>query len=304
MTMWSKVSRFAPAALLAGVALLALVLQYFVFGDPTHEDDWKDAAAEAISRVGEDDLIRIHPTWRDASLVHLTEIGSQIDRKRRVIAEDLVGVSKFVVVAEVGRRAEALEAMPYAAEARDIREFGSVEVFEISVPEIDVPFTLRDELDQARVVRRRGDDEQVCSRWSAGERRWDCDKRDRWFFVGDELREVGDEPRRCIYAHPLGSGQTLALTWNEIELGTSFRLRSGLDLRGARSARGTDITVRLYIDDELVSDRRIAHNDARWHLDRVDTQPGSASVRVEVDSVGTHDRFFCFDGWVWNTQID
>jgi len=98
--------RWAPAALLVGVAISSLFLQAFVFDDPTEASDWKSASEDVLERVGDDEavVVRVHPTWNDSARVHLTEVGAQLDTKRSLILEDLVGVDSFVVMAEKGRR--------------------------------------------------------------------------------------------------------------------------------------------------------------------------------------------------------
>lgn len=298
--------RWAPAAMLAGVAILALALQIFAFVDPTNPEDWQAASKDVIARVSSDDTrVRVHPTWNDSALIHLTEIGDQVDRKRTLIAEDLVGVNSWVVMAEVGRRDEALEAFPSNVEAREVRDFGSVETFVVEPEPVVTSFNLRDRLADAKVSRVRGDSVTRCSTWNEGERRWDCQKRDRWLYVADELREVGDEPRRCIYAHPLGGDTTLRFVWSDVELGEVFRLRSGIDLRAARAQRGDAVAIRLYIGDEEAVVREVAHRSEEWFLDSVKTRSGrTADVKVEIDTGDRFERYFCFDGWVLEETID
>ncbi len=299
--------RWAPAALLVGVAISSLFLQAFVFDDPTEASDWKSASEDVLERVGDDEavVVRVHPTWNDSARVHLTEVGAQLDTKRSLILEDLVGVDSFVVMAEKGRRDEALGAFPIELQAQEVRQFGTVETFRVEAPSPKVGFNMRESLDQAEVRRRSGSRTTPCTTWDSSERRWDCERRERWLYVADELREVGDEPRRCIYAHPLGGSTVLEFEWKDVELGESFRLRSGIDLRAARASRGDDVRISLFIDSRRAATREVPHRSETWYLDEVETEPGErADLRVEIRTGDRFERFFCFDGWVWNETID
>ena len=129
---------------------------------------------------------------------------------------------------------------------------------------------------------------------------WDCEKVNRWTYVGQAEREVGDAPRRCVWAHPLDRGRTLRIETTVPEA-ASIRVRDSFDLRAARLG-GADVLVQIFVDDELRVEDRVAGDDHDWEAHDIDVSDidGPTELRIEVDLLGSiKNRFLCLNAWAF-----
>lgn len=288
---------FAGALIIGGLSSLALYR--WVFVDPTSDDDWRAAAAWVIDRVDEQDTVRIEPFWYESALTHLVEVGDQVNRQRDPLLEDLYQFDDIFIVSQASRSERAVDTLPFEPVIEERASFGSVEALRVRAKAPTFHWELLQSLDEARVSRVRGDAIERCTRWSEHERRWDCDKRSRWLYVGEVLREVGDEPRHCIWAHPLDRGRTLRIE-TTVPPADTIRIRDSFDLRAARLPRTGEALMQVFVDDQLKVEDRIAHDDHDWQAHDIDVSSKESSVelRIEVDLVGSiKDRYFCLNAW-------
>ncbi len=289
------------AVLLVGAGLLSLALQRWVFVDPTNERDWAAAAEYVLPELGDDDVFRIEPWWQEAALTHFTSAGSQAERTRTPLVEDLYPYDTIWIVAENSRLDEGIAAIPkeLRGSVGDTKRFGSVSVAPVEVVENVVEWEMLENLDEVEVSRIKGDAVEKCGNWSVSSPRWDCGSRQRWLYVGEALHEVGDEPRRTIWAHPLDGGRTLRLE-TEVPGGDLLRVRASFDLRAARLPRTGEVMLRVWVGDELVEQRLIEHDDHSYapvDVDISDHQP-PVPLRIEIELRGSiKDRFFFVNAW-------
>lgn len=288
----------ALALLLITAGAVSLALYRWVFVDPTRPSDWQDAAAWVIARAGPRDAVRIEPFWYESGLIPLQPVGDRVQRIRDPILEDLYAAEHVFVVAQSNRAARAREALPFVQPRFELAEFGSVTVTRLEVPPSRFIWELYDHVDKLRVSRVRGSDEELCTRWNAAKARWDCAKPSNWLYVGQAEREVGDDPRRCVWAHPLDGGRTLRIE-AEVPASKTIRVRDSFDLRAARLG-GADALMQVFINDELAVEDRVAGNDHDWQAHDIDVShlPGPVRIRIEVDALGPiKNRFFCLNAW-------
>lgn len=295
----STISAAIPAFVLIAAGIVSGLLYAFVFVDSTTDDDWASAGAYVLEKVADTDLIRVHPTWATGPLVHVADRGTQVDVVSRPLAEDFHGVSTIWLMTDASREAEALAELPFETSPKR-HEFDSVTLLEIENPVGTLPFVFHKQLATAKVTRHRASGQvEECKTWNRREERWDCGRRDRWVYVGRTLREVGDEPRECIWAHPLAGGDWLHVTFPDVPPGRLV-LKAGQTLRGQRSPRGTDITTVIEVDGERVFDERISHRDQTYHTVEVPKSDSSRSVTFKLSAGSMRDRFFCIDGFVFD----
>lgn len=292
-----------PAALLVIAGVVSCVLYLFVFVDPTDEEDWASAGQFVMENLGEDDLVRAHPHWATGPLVHVQGARERVDVVSRPVWEDYHGVETIWLMADASREDEALALLPFEAEPKR-HAFGTVTVLEVESPVGELPYVFHEQLVDAKVERiDKAGKATECATWNPREERWDCGRRDRWFYVGRELKEIGDEPRECVWAHPLSDGRWLHVTFPDVPAGGELVLKAGQTLRGQRSARGTDIFVVIDVGGDRVVDERISHRDPTYHTWRIPNDAAEPrSVTFKLSSISARDRFFCIDGFV--TSVD
>lgn len=289
----------ASALILSSAASLAL--QRFAFVDPTDSSDWEDASAYVLANLGEGDVVRVEPWWYERALTHLTDVGDQVDRTRDPWIEDLYAVDRVFIMAQADRLHRALDSLPFAHEPPTSQIFGTTSVAIVDVPDDLVSWELLRELDEVDVTRVGPDGAEQCDRWNERLRRWDCGRQARWLYVGEALREVGDDPRKTIWAHPLDGGRTLRLEAT-VPPAMTLRVRGSFDLRAARLPRTGEVTMQVFVNDRLVHHRLVTHDDHSYAPVDVDLSGHETPVRlrIEIDLRGSiKDRYFFVNAWTF-----
>lgn len=289
----------ALAVVLITAGAASLLLYRFVFVDPADSNDWEQASAWVVANAGPDDVVRIEPHWFDAGLIPLGEVGDRVQRIRAPIVEDMHGHKTVWVVSDSTRVDRAREALPWV-NAFEEKAFGTATVLRADLPPDGIVWELRNALGSAKVYRVRGDDVESCDRFDATKKRWDCRKRDRWKYVGEAHREVGDEPRACVWAHPLDKGRTLRIEAT-VPPADRIRIRDSFDLRAAR-LQGAPVLMQVWVDDRLELEDRVAGDDDDWQAHDIDVsdRAGPVELRIEIDLLGSiKNRFFCINAWAF-----
>lgn len=284
-------------ALIVG-GIVSALLYAFVFVDPTEPGDWASGAAWVIERTGKRDVVRIEPFWYESALVELRPVGDRVQRIRDPIVEDLYKADHILILTQADRAEQALGAIPFDAAEVESATFGTVSAHKLKVPASPFSWEMYDELGSVRVSRVKGGEVEVCDRWSPREGRWDCAQRNQWLYVGREEREVGDDPRQCIWAHPLDGGRTLRLEV-DVPPAKKIRIRDSFDLRAARLG-GADALMQVFVGDELQLEDRVKGNDHDWQAHEIDVSrmEGPTRLRIEIDLLGSvKNRFFCLNAW-------
>jgi hypothetical protein len=296
------------AGLLVCAGLVSLALQVFVFRSKVAEEDWRRAAAYVVEALEATDVVRVHPWWNEDPLPHLTAVGNQLHRHRLPLVEDLQNIERIFIIAEAARLSQAFEHLPFDVEPSQIAAFGTVSVALVDVPAwAQFELRLSDVLDTARVSRRRGDESEPCKTWDGRARQWHCGRRDQTFYVGEALLELDDDPRRCIWAHPV-EGRVLRIEFDDVELEEVLRIRAGLDLRATRFEQTAPVDYRVFLDDELVVSRTVSPHDDSWYAHDLDVSSrasrpdGPARVALEVETSNVRHRRFCFNGWTMSRE--
>lgn len=291
-----------PVTFLLVTGIFALVSQTKLSQPKSSDADLEDAANYVAKNFGEADAVRVFPTWDPRALISLQGVREQVLPQDAPVMGDVHRFDTIWVISEVGRTEEALLSLPFEVGTADrSRRFGGVDVVQVKTPERPkYRHELLAHLEDARVTRVKGDDIISCSNWNAKRRRWDCARRqDPWVYVGESIRELDDDPRRCIWAHPPPNGYWVSIQFPQVTLGDRFRLRAGPTANAWRSDRGPAIHIELEIDAEKTQ-HTFAPRTQAWTAIDLDTsskrgEEHSVTVRVRADQLW--ERFFCFNGW-------
>ena len=284
--------------------------QVYLFPAEVEPADWKEPADYVLEHLGDNDLVRVHPTWNEDPLPYLTEVGDQISRQHDPVLGDLQGAERVWILAEEERWQEAVARLPYEPARQNIRSFGNVKVIETTLPDdAHASYVFLEQLQAAKVERvtpsKKGEEEvQVrhCKNWSERDRRWDCGGRDKWLYVGEVYRFIGDDAHRCIWAHPLPDGQRLRITFPHVPLAKELRVRAGMLFQAGRKKSDGTVRMRLLVDGEERGEYTYPPQTTRWNLHVFDTSElagTDAPVTLEVRADSIKNRFFCVNGWVF-----
>jgi len=298
-------TRTLPALLLVLAGIASISAYLFVFRDPTDDADWKRAADWIEHDFGENDAFRVHPYWNDGPLVHFRNIGDRRLPQRTPLYEDLYTYDRVWIATPRGRRDEALKMLGLGDRPSRERDFDTVTAMAVDVHGPPIVWEAYDHVKEAKVWHVRKGKAENCSRWNSRKHRLDCTPADRWFWVGQTMQEVGDEPRRCVWAQPIEKGGFVRVEFPRVPAGKTLRIRAGFSLRAARSGRGKDIALRIFVNGRERTDRRIAHDDQRYPAYDVDVSDhdGPNDLELEVESLASaRDRYFCVNAWVFGAD--
>jgi hypothetical protein len=291
-----------PAAVLVVAGIASFVLQRYVFVPKATDQDWKRASEYVMEQLGEDEAIRVYPTWTETPYPHLVDARMQFVRQTHPVFSDVEDFERIWIITEDGMKEPSLSSLPFSAEAAEgSREFDTVDVFAVDTPDTPVyRHELLNHLHEADVARVRGDDVIECNNWSATDRRWDCGPRqDPWIYVGKTIRQLGDDPRHCIWAHPPPNDYWVRTRFPNVKLGDRFRVRAGPTDHAWRSDRGPAIKMEVIIGDAKET-HVFPPRTQSWTAVDVDTSSMKGQTEDVVVRVHAHpiwERFFCFNGW-------
>ena len=147
-------------------------------------------------------------------------------------------------------------------------------------------------LESANVTR----GERNCSTWM--EDGHHCGTYNEFLFVGRAIREMDEQPRRCISANAPDQGDAWTITWSEVPRGASLRVRAGNTFDAVRALRGSEVSFVVSVDGEVVIDERFDPNAIGYPLFEAALVPGApgdlVDVSVSIRAADHFDRFFCF----------
>ncbi|MBM4319578.1 MAG: hypothetical protein FJ125_06385 [Deltaproteobacteria bacterium] len=270
-----------PPPLLAAFAILALLLfalQLRWAEQVPDEQDW--AAASAVLRTGweEGDLLRIEPWWASQGLSQLR--GLPVDRVRRPERPRLARYRRLWVIAAHGHA--CTDGALAEAELQVRQELHRLTLCRFALPWRGRPlYDLRERLQDARVRRESGKKVEECSLWAKGS--WYCGKLHAWQFVGPVTKDVDDNPREAIWAHPPAKDTRLVIEYPVVPLGQTLELEAGLTLRSIISGEGSAVHFLVRVAGEKVLDTTLAPRQKGWFTWSIDTAHlAGRSERVSV----------------------
>lgn len=296
-----------PASVLVVAAAASLFAQKYVFPAETKSKDWRPAAAYVRDHIRANDIVRTHPPWNIDALPYLESIGDQIDRKRDPLLEDLYRYDRVWVLSERERAGEALEHLPFRSPRAERKRFGNATVWRAPIPEgVGFSWEALEHLSDAsveRLIYKDGKQKRTrtCENWDQEDRRWDCGNRDRWLYVGETFKFIAGDPRRAIWAHPLPKGNHLRVTFPEVPLEETLRVRGGFTHLASRRKKGDDVHLKVAVDGQTRIERTFPRLETEWKPSDIDTgnRAGeTASVQFEIWTSNFRDRYFCFNAWI------
>lgn len=154
-------------------------------------------------------------------------------------------------------------------------------------------FDARAELRRMKVSARYPDG-AVASCSSFDRDRWMCPRDPQWNYVGRATVTIDDEPRACVWAHPVAAGGALVLELPAIT--PRPRLVTGgfgFTTYGARAAKAP-VDVRLWAGEALVYEGRHPVTP-EWRRFEVEHPQSDVPLRLELSTTNNGAAHFCFD---------
>jgi hypothetical protein len=288
--------RLLPLAILLSVSLYSTG---FWIVDPLLQPSGEDyLAAESIVRQNwqQGDAVIVLPWWAARIREYICDL--EFIQLRNPQAEDWSSFSRLWVVSLPGHRHDLFTG-PFGHWTHP--RLKEIQAGKLTVDLYDLPpparvlYNFRDRLSDARVSMHEPQGPRLCSRWV--ENRWVCSRRD-WNYVGRMIVELGDDPRKIIWAHP--ADYPLEIAYPSVPGGKLLRVHTGFTPPAARAPDGAPVTLRVLMDGRelgrVVQQNLTGYFPAEWDISAAG--PGPHQVTFVVTSPRGGMRHFCFDAQV------
>lgn len=290
--------------LVLALALTEVLGHYLTVARVPSASDYHAALGYVAEHWQEGDAIASAPRWIDPNV--RAAAGARID-DRMAGRSDLDAYRRLWVVSIRGARAiDAPERAP-----DETRSFGEVHLARWDLPTPTVIYDFTDHVAEAHAFRRNGEGPETPCRAAptrgaapgglqAGPQttahHFECGSGgEPWLWVGATVNEDLElRPRRSIYQHPVEGG-TIALQFDDVPLGDTVVLYSGVWWEFERSEDGAPITMRILLDGEEIG-LGVHHDGDGWS--RMEAaipearRGGRGVVRFEVRTTNAYHRSY------------
>jgi hypothetical protein len=131
--------------------------------------------------------------------------------------------------------------------------------------------------------------------WDRGDR-WQCSAAS-WNYVGLAAYRIGDEFRRCLWAHPIEKGK-LRIRFPAQVLGRTIDGHHGfLDTAVQSFPGGAPVTLEIEIGNQKQKEILLSNTKGwfDWHLDTKSLQGQRADLTFVISTGRAAGRHYCFD---------
>jgi hypothetical protein len=271
--------------------------------------DWAAAATHVRAQFAPGDVVRVAPFWADDARAFLP--GLPVDVPRRPDLDTLTAHDRVWLIAGDARPnqpsvSDAKAAMPAPLQPQAEAAFGDVTVLRYDIPPSLKPaFVFADALTDAKVRRvyptqpQRGP--EACDLWRDQERAWHCGRFDPYLYIGVRYREMGGEPRRCVFVAPAPDAGWVEVRYPQVPMRGRLRGRFGVSDESVRSERGGAVLFEVQVNDVTRFSGRVEPDDptyAPFSISTADLQGQRADVTFRVHAADLLDRFPCFEAVV------
>ncbi len=151
------------------------------------------------------------------------------------------------------------------------------------LPRLDARARLTDDVARLVVERHLSDGRAVKCPWKDGRHRCGLDP---WLDPRVESRNVFHREVAWLYAHPGPGNAVLSVSWPGAPTGAALVVRVGLNQKAVRSEPGGPVTVRTWVDGEVVDTFSLAPHSYVLERRLVGLPPGRSThdVRFEVQA--------------------
>jgi hypothetical protein len=279
-------------ALLALAILASVALTAVRRGRVPADADLDDLARAVRAGFATGDVVLATPPWLVGAQARLGDLPYLSPRE--LVVADLRGYRRVWLFEQAGPSATWRDALERLGPRREVALAGRAQVslVTLATPEV-ARFDLWRDLEEARVLARYapGEPWQACDVFTR--ERWSCPRDPGWSYVGREVRLVGNEPRACLWAHPLLPGGTLRLELPRRAAGTSVSLAYGF-LDDVVWRVKAPVAVRLLAGDEpLFSALRAAEPGVGRAEIALPDHAGP--IALELTASYNHGAHFCVE---------
>lgn len=276
--------------------------------------DWRNARAYLRQHFKQGDLVIIDPQWAELGWVHLGEFASI---KERSLA-DVSLFHRVWIVSIPAYKKINLEQVATLSKKVSIGRV-SIEEFKIKKP-LDPVYDFLAAFEKAKVtVEETNNKKSISCDYTINNPastgiskiiqpgRFECKSISRDTYVAPIiLTDRLNNPRLCLRARPIHN-KILAITYSEVPHASFVRGFMGLHYnqwtRGHSDLKRAPVNMKILVDNSFSVTASIHQNQA-WVPFKVTVKGKNKnhSIRYEISSPQSDWQFFCFTGWMTDTE--
>jgi len=284
----------AAAAVIAVAALYSI--GWYIWSPLTRPsiEDYERFSSYVHDRWQPRDVIAVAPFWAERLREYVGDL--EVINPPRLADEDLSGNSRLWLLSVFGyaNNDNLLDKLKNKYRFVDEMKFGKLALYQFNIgASSGIAYDFRKNIDKAHVYIQRSDGIRECSSWQGD--RWQCPEVS-WQNVGGTILDIDDNPRKCIWAHPI-TNAALTVEFKDVPISKKLVVHSGLAYTAVRMMKdGAPVYVEVLVGGRSVL-RVKNENEKRWNRFEADTSSWSGTRQNVTFRIMTpHDgmRHFCF----------
>ena len=238
------------------------------------------------------DVLAVTPFWAERIREYAGDLA--VINPPRLVDEDLSRSSRLWLLSVFGyaKDRDLLGTLSRKYRLASEKRFGKLDLYLFELPPpAKVAFDFLARIDAARVTVQKTGEPKECQ-WR--DNKWSCNS-SSWEYVGPAILDVDDNPRQCIWAHPVTAG-TVTVEFKDVPLGRRIVGHHALTAAAARVPDGMPVTLEAEIDGQPAL-RSTNQNRKGWNRFEIDTARFSGTshaVTFKVTTPRDGMRHYCF----------
>jgi hypothetical protein len=283
----------AVAALVAAAAVYSI--GWYIYSPLTRPSpaDYEGVSSHLHALWQKGDVLAVVPFWAE----RIREYAGDLDviNPPDLVSEDLSRNARLWLLSVFGyaKDRDLLGTLSRKYRLSGEKRFGKLVLYLFDLPPpAKVSFDFWASIDKAKVTLQRGGDRKDCTTWRDG--RWEC-ANSTWEYVGRNILDIDDNPRQCIWAHPV-QGAVLAVTYKDVPLSRRIVGNTGLTYIATRVPEGAPVGFEVLIDGRQAL-TTVNENRRGWNRFEIDTSSMAGTAHEVTFRVRTQRdgmRHFCF----------
>ncbi len=254
--------------------------------------DYEGASSHIHAQWARGDVLAVTPFWAE----RIREYAGDLDviNPPNLVGEDLSRQRRLWLLSVFGyaNDHDLLGTLSKKYHLATQKRFGKLDLYLFDLaPPANVGYDFYERVQDARVTVARGADRKECT-WR--DKKWACAP-SSWEYVGQTILDVDDNPRRCLWAHPV-TGGIVTIEYSNVTLSRRIVGNHGLTAAAARVPDGMPVTLEVEIDGREMH-RSTNLNKKGWNRFEVDTAayagtPHTVTFKITTPRDGM--RHYCF----------
>tara|TARA_B100000683_G_scaffold183937_1_gene177151 strand:+ start:212 stop:1129 length:918 start_codon:yes stop_codon:yes gene_type:complete len=287
--------------LLVGLILLVATgyayIQFFSVPSDAPVAHYEKAYGSIQKDLQSNDIVLIHPTWRDDVVSALSQMssGNAGPQITSTLPEAAGEFGELIVIADPNAPplSQRLKKMRFT-QATNIENGAHIFTLKKKNGSTSAQLNFINLLPQAQVQVKDKDGKKTTCKWSSKSRKFKCPKLPKWMYVGPYKMKSGKDEKRCIWSHPISKGE-VRIRFPKPPLKSTLIFEHAFSNSAARSSNKSPVTVTLKKDKETLTHLSQQRKPGFSRSTLIVAQPAAQHLDVIVRTENDGAGHYCFN---------